>query len=241
MKKQITKSYLQYLGVTEVTEDGKVFNKRGEIKPCARNKQGRLSIRIHDAEKYNSVPKEKRNNNSGKVSLRLHHVVYAWFNSEVPYSKVIHHKDMNYLNNSIDNLEALTPEEHKAKHSSTRELKCRLDIPRSWYEEKLAEVEAIKKKTKVNYDKISNYRAKLRYYDSHIAEAQKLNEFNKDCMELAAWKATFKEHNNKKLWHECCTIEKMVKEQDIEAWPVVRHALEVAHKYFGKGIANETK
>lgn len=244
MKKQITKTYLAYLGVTEVTPDGRIFTKNGELKPylTGRSKsknqalsKDRLAIYLHDPEKYKSVPKEKRNTTSGRVSIKVHQIVYSWFNSEVPYSMEIHHKDFNYLNNSIDNLEALTHEEHLAKHNKgNRELKCRLDIPRDWYQKQLDELEAIENKTKVNYDKISVYRAKLRYYDAHIDEANGLVELRKDLMELKAWKQVFKENKNKKLWHECCTIEKIVKEKGIEAKPVVQHALEVIHKTFGR-------
>lgn len=241
MKKQITRSYLEYLGITEVTKDGKVFTKNGECKLHAKGrsknnhyKQERLAIKFHDREKYKSVPKEKRTTNSGQIDIFLHHIVYAWFNYEVPYGKELHHIDGNHLNNALDNLEALTPEEHRAKHCSTRELKCRLDIPRSWYEQKLKEAESVEEKTKLNYDQICNYNAKLRYYDANIDKANSLVEFKKDCMELSVWKKVFKENGNKKLWHECCTIEKIVKEKGIEAKPVVEHALDVAHKYFGR-------
>lgn len=245
MKKQITKSYLEYLGVIEVTPDGKIFTKKGELKPAltGRNKraanQARLAIKLHDPEKYKSVPKEKRTNNSGHVTISVHQVVYAWFKNEVPYNKEIHHKDLDYLNNAIDNLIALTNEEHRKEHRKMREqemkeLKCRLDIPRSWYQKQLDELEAIENKTKVNYDKISVYRAKLRYYDNHIEEATKLVELKKDLLELSSWKKVFKENNNKKLWHECCTIEKIVKEKGIEAQPIVKHALDVCHKHFGR-------
>lgn len=236
MKKQITRSYLEYLGVTEVTTDGRIFTKKGELKPFIKSHGNRLAIKLHDNEKYKSTPKEKRNNCSGCIDILVHQVVYAWFNSEVPYGKELHHIDGNYLNNSIDNLEALTHEEHMAKHASTRELKCRLDIPRSWYQKKLDELETIENKTKVNYDKICNYRAKLRYYDANIDKANDLAEFKKECMELAVWKGVFKDNNNKKLWHECCTIEKMVKKNGIEARPAVTHALEVIHMYFKKEV-----
>lgn len=233
--KQITKTYLEYLGVAEVTTDGRVFTKNGELKQHVKTGRGnRLAIKLHDSEKRKAVPKEKRNSSSGNVDIYVHHAVYAWFNNEVPYGKEIHHRDCNYLNNNLDNLEALTPAEHRAKHSSTRELKCRLDIPRSWYQQQLDELEAIENKTKVNYDKISNYRAKLRYYDTHIDEAIQLVELRKDLMELKVWKKVFKENNNKKLWHQCCTIEKIVKEKGLEARPVVQHALEVIHKTFGR-------
>ena len=236
MKKQITRSYLEYLGVTDVTKDGKIFTKNGELKPREIGKGNRLAIKLHDPEKYKSVPKEKRNCGSGQVDILVYHVIFAWFNGEVPYGKEIHHKDSNYLNNNLDNLEALSPAEHRAKHASMREKtnireeKCRLDIPREHYVKKIEEYE----KTK-DYSSVSHYRARLKYYDNHIKEAQSLAEFKKDCMELNVWKQVFKENKNKKLWRECVTIEKMVKEKGIEAKPVVEHALEVAHKYFGRG------
>ena len=245
MKKQITKSYLEYLGVTNVTEDGRVFTENGERKPQALDKRGSLAIQLHDAEKYKSISKEKRNSSSGKVNILVHQVVFAWFNNEVPYNKEIHHIDGNHLNNSIDNLEALTHEEHVAKHgpTSTRELKCRLDVPRSWYENKLKQFTELRKKAKAAGDleaaerarsAADHTRARLRYYDSHIEEANKLTELKKDCMELASWKKVFKENGNNKLWHQCCSIEKMVKEKGLEVQPVVKHALEVTHRYFGK-------
>jgi hypothetical protein len=244
--KQITKSYLEYLGVTDVTADGKVFTKRGELKPGRTgrsknnpHKQEKLAIRLYDSEKYKSTPKKKRTSSSGVVSIRLHQLVYAWFHGEIPYGKEIHHIDINYLNNSIDNLEALTPAEHKAKHAavraSTRELKCKLNIPREWYVKQLEELEAIENKTKTNYDKISNYRAKLRYYDSHVKEVTKLTEFQKDKAELAYFKKCFKDEGNKKMWHECCKVEKVAKASSIEdAQMIIRHALEVIHRHFGR-------
>lgn len=233
--KQITKSYLEYLGVTDVTTDGRVFTKNGELKPRVVGRNGRLAINLHDSEKYKSVPKEKRNIGSGHVNIYVHQVVYAWFKGEIPYSKEIHHRDCNYLNNNLDNLEALTPAEHRAKHSSTRELKCRLDIPREWYVKQLEELEAIENKTKVNYDKISNYRAKLRYYDSHIKEVIQVTEFQKDKTELAYFKKCFKDEGNKKMWHECCKVEKVAKESSIEdAQRIIKHSLEVIHRHFGR-------
>lgn len=117
---------------------------------------------------------------------------------------------------------------------SNQEIKCRLDIPRTWYESKLQSLEA-EPKTDSNRAAVYQMRCKLRYYDTHIEEANKLTEFKRDVAELRAWKEVFREHNGKKLWHQCVTIEKMVKEKGIEAWPVVKHALEVAHRYFGRG------
>lgn len=243
MKKQITKSYLEYLGVTEVTSDGRVFTKNGERKPqlAGRSKnnpsnQEKLKIWLLDPEKYKSIPNEKRNGGSGLVVISVHHIVYAWFHGEVPYGKQIHHIDGNCLNNAIDNLEALTPSEHRAKHAAmkeapTREVKCRLDIPRSWYERRLEEFIKEGKRSAAEHT-----RARLRYYDSHIEEATKANEFKKDLIELEYWKDRFKEGNNKTMWHECCKVLKIAKEKKLEAAFIVEHALDVIHKTFSKYI-----
>lgn len=213
--KQITKSYLEYLGVTDVTTDGKVFTKNGERKYFSENgRSKRLLILFHDPEKYKNVPKEKRKDSSGSVGIKLHQVVYAWFNGEVPYGKEIHHIDHNYLNNSITNLEALTHEEHRAKHAGTKELKCRLDRPREWYEKKLAEFEAIENKTKVNYDKISNYRAKLRYYDNHIEEAHQAQKDKRDLAMLKELAKQEKQAQNITKWHQLNEIIKNWKSYD---------------------------
>lgn len=244
MKRQITKSYLEFLGITSVTRDGRVFTKNGELKPCmcgrSKNKpslQEKLKVQLHDADKYKSIPKEKRRGGCGNVSIRLHHVVYAWFNGEIPYGKEIHHVDFNHLNNSIDNLEALTHEEHLVKHDKipNRELKCRLDIPRDWYVQKIETLQAIENKTMSDYVNISQYKAKLRYYDSHIEGVIKMTEFQKDKAELAYWKKCFHDEGNKRQWHEVCRVEKVAKASSIEdAQRIIKHALEVIHKHFGR-------
>lgn len=45
-----------------------------------------------------------------------HRLVYEKYYGKIPHGYQIHHKDGNKLNNSIDNLEALTPYQHKQKH-----------------------------------------------------------------------------------------------------------------------------
>lgn len=236
MKRQITKSYLEFLGVTNVTPDGRIFTKNGERKPGTKNKQGRLTIILYDTDKYKSVPIKKRNTNSGKVELKVHRVVYTWFHGEVPYGKEVHHKDFNCLNNSIDNLEALTSEEHRAKHNKgNREVKCRLDIPRDWYVNKLESFQAKENKTASDYVYISEYKAKIRYYDNNIKEANLMTEFQKDKAELAYFKKCFKDEGNKAMWRECVKVEKVAKASSIEdAQRIIKHALEVIHEHFGR-------
>jgi hypothetical protein len=158
---------------------------------------------------------------------------------------VIDHQNSDKLDNRLENLQLFTPKENinKEREESTKEIPCKLNKPRTYYEDKLAKYEALYEEAKANKDadkahhlrsNIAQTRARLRYYDNHKKEVNEVTEFKKDLAELKAWKKTFKENGNKKLWHECITIEKMVKEKGIEAWPVVKHALEVAHKFFGR-------
>lgn len=213
--KQITKSYLEYLGITDISADGKVFTKKGELKPIlagrSKNnpcKQQKFAIRLHDPKKYKNVPKEKRTSNSGTVRLYVHQIVYAWFKGEIPYGKELHHKDFNCLNNSIDNLEALTHEEHVSKHASTREMKCRLDRPREYYEKKVAEYEA-KGSTSAGH-----YRAKLRYYDNHIDEARQAQKDKRDLEMIKELAKQAKNDSDSCRWHQLNQIIKDWKSYD---------------------------
>lgn len=234
----LTKEYLQFLGVKEVHENGTVIGAKG--KPIAVRDNG-----------HNYKVMGFRRQELGKpFNLYIHHIVWVWFNGKLEPDWDVHHKDKNPANNALDNLVAMPHTEHLRRHKleqikeSTFELKCKLDRPRSYYEDLLAKYqdeylkapELYGKSTDPRYKRvvanIANTKARLRYYDNHTMEVNEMTEYKKDLMELASWKKYFKEEGNKRLWHECCTIEKIVKEKGIEAWPVVKHALEVAHKHF---------
>ena len=197
--KQITKSYLEYLGITDVTPDGTVYTKNGP-RVSRPNSKGRLRINLHDPDKYKNVPKEQRNSGSGYVFIQVHQIVYAWFHGEVPYGKEIHHVDLNHLNNHITNLEALTPEEHWAKHrpKSTKQIKCDLKKPLSFYENKLNQYLELYEEAKKSNDtkerknlRINIYftRARIRYWKAHQKEAEQIQ------------KETLEEKQRKIEWH----------------------------------------
>jgi len=52
----------------------------------------------------------------GRITTGLHRLVFEYFNSPIPYKRVINHKDGNKSNNHIDNLECITQSEN-IKHA----------------------------------------------------------------------------------------------------------------------------
>ena len=202
-------------------------------------------VTLYDPAIRKACPKELRTNTTGQLHIGVHRIVYCWFNRIIPTGMVIDHCNSIKTDNRLENLQLFTPQENvtKERPESNREVYCKLDRPRSYYEEKLNKYEALYETAKQNHDaeeahkqrsNVANIRSRLRYYDSHTKEVNNLTEFNKDLKELKSWKKAFKESKSKKLWHECCTIEKMVKKQGIEAWPAVKHALDVIHTHFGR-------
>lgn len=53
--------------------------------------------------------------------VALHRQIYEDTHGPIPPKKVIHHKDENFLNNTIDNLECITQAEHLKKHPMSEE------------------------------------------------------------------------------------------------------------------------
>lgn len=184
----------------------------------------------------------------------LHRVMWAWHYGEVPEGFVVDHvnnKHSRLEDYHLDNLQLLTPKENitKERVCNIKETKCKMNKPRKFYEDKLKKYEELYESAKIIKDSkachhlranIANTRARLRYWDAHKEEYNEgdikmkkvKTEFQKDLSELKEWKKIFKDQRKMKLWHQCCTIEKLVKEKGIEAEPIVKHALEVCHKHF---------
>lgn len=255
--KHLTRDYLEYLGITEVSEDGTKIMK-GD-KELSQHFDGRyLLITLYDPAIRQACPTELRTNRTGQIHFGVHRIVYCWYNRIIPEGMVIDHVNNNKTDNRLKNLQPLTPKANinKERVESIKQTKCKMNKPRSFYENKLKHYEELYEYAKLNKDpvachklrsNIAQTRARLRYWDAHkdeykdyiedmegaIKMKKELTEFKKDLMELASWKKFFKDNGNKKLWHECCTIEKLVKVKGVEAEPIVKHALEVCHKHFG--------
>ena len=73
--KQITRSYLEFLGIKEVTRDGGIFTDRGPISPGDNGK----------GYKYMTFTGVKEG--AARHNIYIHNIVYAWFKGEIPYGK----------------------------------------------------------------------------------------------------------------------------------------------------------
>ena len=257
--KTLTRDYLEYLGITEVSEDGtKIMKGDKEIKQHSDGYY--MVVSLYDPAIRQATPKEKRTNSTGQIYFGVHRIVYCWYNRIVPSGIVIDHKNCNKLDNRLSNLQPLTPKENLAKErpESTRELPCKLDRPRSYYEEKLAIYEARYEQAKADGNaeeshkqrtNVANINAKLRYWDSHREEitaniaakhetkakldidAITKKQNIKDRKLLEQYKQVFKEAGNKTMWHELC---KVIKAWDSLAQIQKDHVFDTLHNFFSK-------
>ena len=280
--KNLTKADLIAEGITEITKEGRIFKGDKEIFPhWIPNKSTGdylgISILERDSEGHLIKGKDrvyKYTCKDGTVSeytgwtgklrtIGLHRAMWAWFYNEVPEGMVVDHinnKHSQIEDYYLDNLQLLTPKQNLAKERicNVKEIPCKLDRPRSYYEDKLAKYEALYEEAKKNHDKeaahkqranIAQTRARLRYWDSHKNEIENninersvnMSEINmtkeakkqsiKDRQILEQYKLMFKEAGNKGMWHQMCKV--------IKAWDSLEevqknHVWEVLHRFFGR-------
>lgn len=248
----LTKEYLQFLGVKDVKEDGTVIGASGH--PIATRDNGN---------KY-KVMGFNRAELGKPFNIYIHHIVWTWFKGKLEADSDVHHIDKNPANNALSNLQAMSHSEHLRLHKlertteSTKILKCKMNKPRSFYEDLLTKYEAEYLKAPELYGKstdprykrvvanISNTKARLRYWDAHkneyyykeeiLVKPKEKTEYKRDLEELKYWKQRFREADNKEMWHQCCKVEKLAKTSPFgidEAQKIVAHALEVIHRTFG--------
>jgi hypothetical protein len=178
--REVSKVYLQKLGVEHVSTDAKEIIVNGNIVipiPTKNSKTGNrhyYNIRLYDEE------------NDAIFDAGVHVLNYVWNKEDKPSGMVIDHIDNDANNNDISNLQCITPAENLAKEKPnwyTSETKCKLNKPRSFYQDKLEGYILAYEQAKKDHDAegahklrscISQTRARLRYYDNHITEAQSI-------------------------------------------------------------------
>lgn len=201
--KRLTKEDLMKGGISNITEDCKVFRNGQELELKKNYAGGYFAFVIYELDSNGNkikvpTPKSKNPYVYKTRSIGLHRAMWAWFNNEVPAGMVVDHRNNQHSRIEdyyLDNLQLLTPQENitKERNCNTRQKVCDLSYPRSHYEEKLAAYEAaysVAKETSADKEmrhrltsSIAHMRAQLRYYDAHIEQAKQL-QIIKDDLDL---------------------------------------------------------
>ena len=192
---QLTKDELIKAGITLVTEDGYVFRGEEQLHPSI-SAGGYFMFPLYELdENGNKIKKPitrqfkdcKKPTDTYTYQLRtvgLHRLMWAWFHQIVPEGYVVDHisnKHETQEDYHLSNLQLLTPGENLAKerNTGTRQMKCSLKRPLSWYENRLNMYLDKYNEAKANHDadlahklrtNISNMKAKIRYYVANKEE-----------------------------------------------------------------------
>ena len=193
---KLTKEMLVANGIELITEDGIVIKNGKQIFP-KKNKQGYLILHLYEVDEYGNkikIPITRIFKNCKKpintykykiMTVGLHRAMWAWINGVVEEGCIVDHKNNKHTSIEdyhISNLQLITQRENsiKDRKASTKEIKCKLNKPISYYEDKLAHYEDLYQKAMKDGDKkeirkqaLNTYiqRAKIRYWLSHKAEA----------------------------------------------------------------------
>lgn len=189
--RKLTKEELMDYGINEVTTTGRVFRNGKEVKPTI-DDAGYFMFRIYDKDENGNKIKIPKKNTTIKSqytyktrAIGLHRLMWAWHYGEVEDGMVVDHISNSHTHIEdyyLNNLQLMTPGENIAKERDNwhvSELRCNLSKPRSHFEQKLEGYTLAYENAKANKDAegahklrsaIAQTRARLRYYDSHIAE-----------------------------------------------------------------------
>lgn len=188
--RKLTRAELEFAGITEITDDCRIFRGEVEIKPFVNGQHNYLCIAIYDRDENNNLIKINRKDGRGYTykyrTLGLHRVMYAWHYGEVPEGMVVDHRDNCHTkleDYRLENLQLLLPKENleKERGESVREKPIPLSRvkPLHYYEAKLD-------KYLDDYDlckrigdakgahkcrtQVANYKAYIRWWKNHEKE-----------------------------------------------------------------------
>ena len=191
---KLTKEMLVANGIELITEDGTVIRNGKQVIPT-KSRQGYLMLNLHELDKDGNkikIPRTRIRKGCKKPShtydykrmtVGLHRAMWAWIYGVVEEGYVVDHKNNKHTSIEdyhISNLQIISQRENLTKDreiKSTKEIKCKLNKPLSYYEDKLAHYEDLLKKATNQKEahkqslNIYNQRARIRYWLSHKAEA----------------------------------------------------------------------
>ena len=121
----LTKQQLIDLGITDVTKDGKVFKNGVECKIKILVNKYKHSTKTYQVPVVQFVDKSKKipfvtkngyhSYTYGCMNISVARIMFVWFIRDLEYGEQIDHIDNNTLNNTLDNLQALTQAENLKK------------------------------------------------------------------------------------------------------------------------------
>ena len=117
---QITREYLIKMGVTNITEDGRVFKGDYEMSQFKITRKHKFSddvsyyvFQLYDPEIYQRQrQKDGSSKHPGQRIILTHRAVFAWYYGSCPKGCDIDHIDGNPFNNNINNLRAIPHREN---------------------------------------------------------------------------------------------------------------------------------
>ena len=196
---KLTKEMLMASGIELITEDGTVIRNGKQYFPI-RNKKGYLMLCLYDLDedgnkikipiirKFKGCRKPINTYKYKTMMVGLHRAMWAWHYGVVEEGCVVDHKNNKHKSiedYNISNLQILSQRENvtKDREASTYEIKCKLDRPLSYYEDKLAYYEDLYQKAvkegnqeEAHKQRTNTFgqRARIRYWLSHKEEAEAL-------------------------------------------------------------------
>ena len=110
--KELTKEYLQKLGITEITKDGKhIYIGEKEAKQSM-IPSGYLVFHIYDKEIRDIVYPITKSRSAGELLVPVQRAVYAWYHGSTVENMVIDHINDIKTDNRIENFMILCPNCH---------------------------------------------------------------------------------------------------------------------------------